>query len=101
MVKYACNHKNAEKYLDILDWNKYKAGYLNRQIIILLKTLGVSDTLFIELQNEHIKTLSSMTFKDCSIFKHLNDDLNTEINNLEPANKTILDLLKAGFMLEK
>lgn len=40
-----------------------------------------------------------MTFKDCSIFKHLNDDLNTEINNLEPANKTILDLLKAGFVL--
>lgn len=42
-----------------------------------------------------------MTFKDCSIFKHLGDDLNTQINNLEPANKTILSLLNAGFVLEK
>lgn len=42
-----------------------------------------------------------MTFKDCSVFKHLGDDLNNDINNLEPANKTILSLLNAGFELEK
>lgn len=40
-----------------------------------------------------------MSFKDCSVFKHMNDDLNTEINNLEPANKTILSLVRAGFQL--
>ena len=42
-----------------------------------------------------------MTFKDCSIFKHMSNDLNNEVNNLEAANKIILDLLKAGFELEK
>ena len=41
MIKYDCYDKNAQKYLDILDWNKYKAGFLNRQIIILLRTLGI------------------------------------------------------------
>jgi len=40
-----------------------------------------------------------MSFKDCSVFKQMNEDLNTEINNLEPANKTILSLVRAGFDL--
>ena len=31
----------------------------------------------------------------------MNEDLNTDINNLEPANATILQLLKAGFKLEE
>lgn len=41
MIKYECTHESAKKYLDILDWNKYKAGSLNRQTIILLKSLGI------------------------------------------------------------
>lgn len=41
LVKYKCTHDAAKKYLDILDWNKYKPGFLNRQIIILLRTLGI------------------------------------------------------------
>lgn len=51
MIKYECEDKHANKYLDILDWNKYKAGYLNRQIIILLKTLGIDDRVFFDVQN--------------------------------------------------
>lgn len=43
MEKYQANHDNAAKYLDILSWNMFKGGYLNRQIIILLKTRGISD----------------------------------------------------------
>ena len=46
MIKYECKHDSAEKYLDILDWNKYKDGFLNRQTIILLKSLGISDLVF-------------------------------------------------------
>lgn len=41
-----------------------------------------------------------MTFKDCSIFKYMGDDIHNDINNLEPATKTILSLLNAGFELE-
>ena len=101
MIKFTCSHDDTNKYLDILDWNKYKAGFLNRQIIILLRTLGIEDSVFMGLQEEHIKGISQMTFKDCSIFKHMGDDVNNDINNLESANKTILDLLKAGFVLEQ
>ena len=99
MVKYECNHESAQKYLDILDWNKYKAGFLNRQTIILLKSLGIDDKVFMRRQQEHIERISNLSFKDCSIFKHMNEDLNTDINNLEPANVTILQLLRAGFKL--
>jgi RNA-dependent RNA polymerase len=87
--------------LDILDYNKYKAGFLNRQVIILLKTLKIKDIVFEQLQQTHVTNISQMSFKDCSVFKQMNDDLNTEINNLEPANKTILQLVRAGFELEK
>jgi len=52
------------------------------------------------LQDLHIERISNMSFKDCSIFKHMNEDLNTDINNLEPANITILHMLRAGFQLE-
>jgi RNA-dependent RNA polymerase len=100
MIKYDCKHDSAAKYLDILDWNKYKAGFLNRQTIILLKSLGISDKVFEKRHNEHILRLSSMSFKDCSIFKHMNEDLNSDLSNLEPANVTILHLLRAGFRLE-
>lgn len=99
MIKYECVDKNAQKYLDILDWNKYKAGFLNRQIIILLRTLGIDNVVFTGLQEEHINRISKMTFKDCSIFKHMNDELNSDICNLEPANKTILNLINSGFEL--
>lgn len=46
MDKYDCKHDSAAKYLDILDWNKYKAGFLNRQTIVLLKSLGIGDNVF-------------------------------------------------------
>lgn len=82
MIKYRCTNDAAKKYLDILDYNKYKSGFLNRQIIILLKTLKIHDTVFEELQKTHVKNISQMSFKDCSVFKNMNDDLNTEINNL-------------------
>lgn len=99
MIKYKCNHEAAGSYLDILDWNKYKSGFLNRQIIILLKTLGIKDSVFKTLHENHILNISNLSFKDCSVFKHMNDDLNCDINNLEPANQTILQLIRAGFSL--
>ncbi len=41
MIKYDCKNDKAKQYLDILDWNKFKVGLLNRQVIILLRTLGI------------------------------------------------------------
>lgn len=36
MIKYQTLHPQSVKYFDIIDYSKYKVGYLNRQIIILL-----------------------------------------------------------------
>ena len=43
MIKYNCPDKRIKEYFDILDYNKYIAGFLNRQIIILLKSLKIRD----------------------------------------------------------
>jgi RNA-dependent RNA polymerase len=59
MVKFGSN----ESDLDILDWSKYRPGTLNRQIIILLLTLGVNPEAFQELQNENLKVLESNNIK--------------------------------------
>lgn len=72
MIKYQCNHEAAQKYLDILDWNKYKSGFLNRQTIILLRSLGVDNKVFMGKQRDHINRINDLSFKDCSIFKHMN-----------------------------
>jgi RNA-dependent RNA polymerase len=76
MIKYKCKHSSAKMYLDVLDWNKYKSGFLNRQIIILLKTLGVKDSIFKTLHENHIQNISNLSFKDCSVFKNMTDDFN-------------------------
>lgn len=50
MVKYPCDSNAAAKYLDIVSWDKYLPGYLNRQIIILLRSLEVPDSAFLSFQ---------------------------------------------------
>lgn len=39
MIKYECNDPKVKEYFDILDWNKLKSGFLNRQLIVLFKSL--------------------------------------------------------------
>ena len=50
MQKFQCNHKDADKYFDLLDYNYYKPGYLNRQILILLSANGVNNKGLFEIQ---------------------------------------------------
>ena len=47
MLKFSITDRNDEIVIDILDRNKYRYGYLNRQVIILLKSLGISNEAFI------------------------------------------------------
>lgn len=102
MVKYQCSHPNAKKYLDILDWNKFKSGFLNRQVIILLRSRGISNEVFIKLQNDYIKDIQNLTYKECSIFKEMvSDDHNEGLFNLDPASKIILNLMSSGFNLDE
>jgi RNA-dependent RNA polymerase len=56
MKKYECPSE-ARKYFDVLDYNCFKPGYLNRQIIILLSSNGVSDGKLLELQRDYITAM--------------------------------------------
>ena len=67
MIKFQGNNDNME--IEILDYNKYRGGYLNRQIILLLITLGVKDKAFIDLQHEYLEDLKNCELKDASIYK--------------------------------
>ncbi len=44
-IKYATEYNNFE----ILDRNKYRSCYINRQIITLLSSIGVPDQVFRDL----------------------------------------------------
>ncbi|KAL1151322.1 hypothetical protein V6Z11_A09G034000 [Gossypium hirsutum] len=46
--------------LDVLSWSKYHTCYLNRQIIILMSTLGVKDSVFEAKQKAFLARLDAM-----------------------------------------
>lgn len=45
MKKFKAKYGN----LEVLDFNKYRPGFINRQIILLLSTLGIKEEVFLEL----------------------------------------------------
>ncbi|KAI3994947.1 hypothetical protein MKX01_000528 [Papaver californicum] len=49
--------KSQNTKLDVLAWSKYQPCFLNRQVISLLSTLGVSDSVFEKKQKEVIEQL--------------------------------------------
>lgn len=64
--KSMCKYKSENTKLDVLAWSKYKPCFLNRQIIVLLSTLGVKDRVFRRKQREivnQLKMISSKPFK--------------------------------------
>ena len=74
MVKFGCPVKESKDYLDIIEENYYKPGYLNKQIITLLVANGIKAHTFLEIQREyaidmiglssvHIEDDSSKSFK--------------------------------------
>ncbi|KAK8513559.1 hypothetical protein V6N12_052737 [Hibiscus sabdariffa] len=56
MTKFQSNHRT----LEICSWTKFQPGFLNRQIIILLSTLGVPDEVFWGMQNAMVSKLDKI-----------------------------------------
>ncbi|XP_044489067.1 probable RNA-dependent RNA polymerase 1 [Mangifera indica] len=56
MFKY----KSGNVALDILEWSKYQPCFLNRELVILLSTLGVQDDVFEKKQKYMISQLDSI-----------------------------------------
>ncbi|CAK68074.1 unnamed protein product (macronuclear) [Paramecium tetraurelia] len=90
MIKYN-PAKGYPNKIQILDFNKFRGGYLNRQIIILLLTLQVNEKAFQELQDEYLKKIEDLQMKDASIYKYFSVDYCDEQIDLP----NIMDALRA------
>ena len=96
MVKFQAQYED----LEILDYNKYRGGYLNRQIILLLITLGVDQNIFKELQAEYLNDLNKCTLKDANIFQYFNAEYEGKFVDLPPITYLLRQLINAQFSLK-
>ncbi|KAI3858332.1 hypothetical protein MKW92_004084 [Papaver armeniacum] len=58
--KSMCKFTSQNTKLDVLSWSKFQPCFLNRQVISLLSTLGVSDYVFEKKQKEAVDQLDSI-----------------------------------------
>ena len=72
MIKFKDSSLN--KSIELLDYSKYRPGYLNRQIIILLLTNGLDENFLIKLQEENVKDLNRSDVGDGTIFAYINNE---------------------------
>ncbi|KAK8937273.1 putative RNA-dependent RNA polymerase SHL2 [Platanthera zijinensis] len=86
MNKFVSNHT----VLEIASWTHFQPGYLNRQIVTLLSSLDVPDTVFSTMQEEMIYKLDQM-FEDSTVALEV---LTTSC--LEQGNTAAM-MLAAGF----
>ncbi len=86
--------------LNICSVGNYKEGFLNRQFIILLNTLGVEDEIFEKIENNIIKKYSNLLVdplkylsKDKSLYYEFRNRLGYFIPTFENFFKNNIDLL--------
>eukprot|EP00825_Cyclidium_porcatum_P000269 TRINITY_DN10029_c0_g1_i2.p1 TRINITY_DN10029_c0_g1~~TRINITY_DN10029_c0_g1_i2.p1 ORF type:complete len:363 (-),score=43.10 TRINITY_DN10029_c0_g1_i2:312-1400(-) len=83
--------------IEILSYNKYKAGFINRQIILLLSTLGIKDEVFLDMQKEFLKIFNQQANLDASIFSYLNNEDLDPLDSvrLKPMSTVIQQMINA------
>lgn len=52
--------ESKNRMLNITKWSDAMPCYLNREIVVLLSTLGIEDKVFEEMQEEHLRLLGKM-----------------------------------------
>ncbi|KAI5078515.1 hypothetical protein GOP47_0006186 [Adiantum capillus-veneris] len=79
--------------LDILNWSRVLPSYLNREIITLLSTLGVGDSIFERMQLKVMQNLDMMlsnTEVALGVIQSFNGDSKT--------NQIMIEMLTGGFL---
>lgn len=71
---YKFKSEKFQNKLELLDYSKFRYGYLNRQIIILLMSLKLDQSIFSQLQKENFEDLKRKDFSDGNIFAYINND---------------------------
>nr|QZA51933.1 RNA-dependent RNA polymerase 4 [Paramecium bursaria] len=100
MQKYTPAQNANLKQIELLDFNKFRGGYLNRQIIMLLISLNVVEDNFQKIFYEHLQKLDDLQFKDSSIYKYFNLDYCSEIEGMPPVTKILTELINDGMQLD-
>ncbi|XP_031275054.1 RNA-dependent RNA polymerase 1-like isoform X2 [Pistacia vera] len=75
-------YKSDNVGLDILEWSKYQPCYLNRQLVILLSTLGVRDYVFEKKQKYVISQLDTILTDPLKAQEALNSMSSGEITHI-------------------
>ncbi|KAH0852861.1 hypothetical protein HID58_093646, partial [Brassica napus] len=105
MRKFHSDHTK----LDVLAWTKEQPCYLNRQMITLLSTLGVSDSVFEKKQKEVVDTLDFVLTDPMKILclmpprehtKFLKDLVSCGIKPSEPFLSMMLHYIRESKLVE-
>ncbi|VAH98767.1 unnamed protein product [Triticum turgidum subsp. durum] len=87
MKKFDSDHK----VIEVLAWTRFQPGFLNRQIIVLLSSLGVSDAVFWRMQESMVGNLEKILTDSDAAF-----EITRRSCSPENANTAAL-MLSAGF----
>lgn len=82
--------------LELLDYSKYRAGYLNRQIIMLLLTNKVLPEVLNTLQIDNIQDLLKIDNLDTNLFRYVNND-----HHLSPTRDLLQGCFEANVDVQK
>ncbi|KAI3914603.1 hypothetical protein MKW92_017863 [Papaver armeniacum] len=77
--------------LDVLSWSKFQPCFLNRQVISLLSTLGVSDYVFEKMQKEAVDQLDSILTDPLKAYEAL------EIMSPSETTNILKEMLLCGY----
>lgn len=67
MIKFECD----ENVIEVVGWSRFLPGYLNRQIITLMSTLGIADEVFHQYQDQMMTLLTAMMENPLSAWEAL------------------------------
>ncbi|KAI3946193.1 hypothetical protein MKW98_008786 [Papaver atlanticum] len=89
--KSMCKFTSQNTKLDVLSWSKFQPCFLNRQVISLLSTLGVSDYVFEKKQKEAVDQLDSILTDPLRAYKAL------EIMSPAETTNILKEMLLCGY----
>jgi len=94
MIKF--RKSSYEGNLELLDYSKYRPGYLNRQIILLLLSNALDPNVFLDLQADNILDLEKKDNNDGNILSYVNNE-----HHLSPTKDLLKDCIDAEVDITK
>lgn len=87
---------SSSEELEIIRWSEFWQPFLNRQIILCLSDLGVPDQVFLQKQDDTVKSLQAAMNDDNAAVRALRDNVDPNMMTL-----SLVDLVVAGFRASK